>query len=247
MTDWCQATVINNHRWTEKLFSLTVSADIERFVAGQFTKLALTVYDKRQAAAYSFVNAPDDNVLEFYLIEVPNGRLSPALMRLELGDKLEIAKQASGFFTLDDVPKSKQLWMLATGTAIGPYLSILQEQQVWRDYQNIVLIHAVRHQSDLSYQPLIKVLCHNPQLRYVSIVSRESNAAGLTGRIPALIENGDLAKFANLSMSPADSQFMICGNPEMVKDTSQVLLDKGYQRNRRSKPGHITIEQYWSS
>lgn len=247
MTDWCQATVINNHRWTEKLFSLTLSADIEQFVAGQFTKLALTVNDKRQAAAYSFVNAPDDNVLEFYLIEVPNGRLSPALMRLELGDTLEIAKQASGFFTLDDVPKSKQLWMLATGTAIGPYLSILQEQQVWRDYQTIVLVHAVRHQSDLSYQPLIKVLCRNPQLRYVSIVSRESNAAGLTGRIPALIANGDLAKFANLSMSPVDSQFMICGNPEMVRDTSQVLLDKGYQRNRRSKPGHITIEQYWSS
>lgn len=247
MTDWCQATVINNHRWTDKLFSLTLSADIEPFIAGQFTKLALTIDGKRHAAAYSFVNAPDDNVLEFYLIEVPDGRLSPSLIELNLGDTVEIAKQASGFFTLDEVPKSQQLWLLATGTAIGPYLSILQEQQVWQNYQNIVLVHAVRHKRDLSYQPLIKVLCRNPKLQYVSVVSREGNKAGLTGRIPALIENGDLASFTELIMSPVDSQFMICGNPEMVKDTSQVLLDKGYQRNRRSKPGHITIEQYWSS
>lgn len=247
MTTWCQAQVTKNTHWTDKLFSLTLTADIAPFTTGQFTKLALTINDQRISAAYSFVNTSNSNELEFYLIEVPNGRLSPHLAQLKAGDKLEVAEQASGFFTLDEVPKAKQLWLLATGTAIGPYLSFLQEQQVWQDYQDIVLVHAVRKNEDLSYQTLINTLQQEHGLHYVSVVSRESNSNGLEGRIPQLITSGQLEAFTQLTMSPQDSQFMICGNPDMVKETSQILVALGYARNRRSKPGHITIEQYWSS
>jgi hypothetical protein len=38
-----------------------------------------------------------------------------------------IVSEAAGFFVLEEVPDCDTLWMLATGTAIGPYLSILQE------------------------------------------------------------------------------------------------------------------------
>ncbi len=39
---------------------------------------------------------------------------------------MQVVSEAAGFFVLDEVPDCETLWMLATGTAIGPYLSILQ-------------------------------------------------------------------------------------------------------------------------
>jgi ferredoxin--NADP+ reductase len=38
---------------------------------------------------------------------------------------------------------------------------------------------------------------------------------------------------------------MICGNPDMVRDTIRILEQRGLRRNRRSQPGHITTEHYW--
>lgn len=72
------------------------------------------------------MNAPDNPNLEFYLVTVPQGKLSPRLAALKPGDEVQVVSDASGFFVLDEVPDCETLWMLATGTAIGPYLSILQ-------------------------------------------------------------------------------------------------------------------------
>ena len=47
-------------RWTDKLYSLQLTADIAPFTAGQFTRLALDIDGERVARPYSFVNAPDN-------------------------------------------------------------------------------------------------------------------------------------------------------------------------------------------
>ncbi|KAA5754892.1 ferredoxin--NADP(+) reductase, partial [Klebsiella pneumoniae] len=115
--------------WTDALFSLTVHAPINPFTAGQFTKLGLEIDGERVQRAYSYVNAPDNPNLECYLVTVPQGKLSPRLAALKPGDEVQVVSDASGFFVLDEVPDCETLWMLATGTAIGPYLSILQYGQ----------------------------------------------------------------------------------------------------------------------
>jgi len=246
MANWLTAKVTNIKWWNDKLFSLVISAPIEPFKAGQFTKLAMNVDGKRVARAYSFVNAPKNCDLEFYLIKVDEGNLSCPLANLKIGDNIEVSSIASGFFTIEEVPKAEQIWMLSTGTAIGPFLSILQQGDVWTRFDEIVLVHAVRTLADLSYQKLIKNLCHtHTKLKYVPIVSREHNPTGLVGRVPQLIKSGELEKFVSIIPSIESSQFMICGNPEMVKDTSLALNQLGYERNRRRSPGQITVEQYW--
>ncbi len=141
MSNWIDATVKSVKWWNESLFSLTVNADVEPFKAGQFTKLSVMDGEKRIARAYSYVNAPDDPNLEFYLINVVDGQLSSHLAQLTPGDTVLIERRASGFFTLDEVPASEQLWMLSTGTAIGPFLSILQQSEVWQKYKHINLVH----------------------------------------------------------------------------------------------------------
>ncbi|MEO2267414.1 ferredoxin--NADP reductase [Pseudoalteromonas sp. YIC-656] len=246
MANWLEAEVTRIHWWSDKLFSLVVHAEIAPFKAGQYTKLALEIGNKRVARAYSFVNPPSSNELEFYLIQVDDGALSEAMAKLQPGDNIAIAEQATGYFTLDEVPNSEQLWMLSTGTAIGPFLSMLQEQEVWQQYQDIVLVHCVRTSEDLSYQALIKEIQNtHPQLKYVPIVTREANSTALSQRVPELIKNGKLFDHVQLVANPEVAQFMICGNPDMVKDTSQCLADLGYSRNRRRSPGQITVEQYW--
>ena len=137
--------------------------------------------------------------------------------------------------------------MLGTGTAIGPFLSILQQPDVWQKYKSINIVHGVRFNNDLSYQALINELLrvHPEQLNYIPVVSREEPLQGLSGRITNAIENNSLFEHANLEPTPNNAQFMICGNPQMVKDTTNLLLDKNFTRNRRKNPGNITVEQYW--
>jgi len=246
MANWLTGKVKSINWWSDKLFSLVINAPIEGFKAGQFTKLAMLVDGKRVARAYSFVNSPKDKNLEFYLIKVDEGNLSCPLADLKPGDEIEVSANASGFFTLDEVPQAEHLWLLSTGTAIGPFLSILQQDEVWLKFNKIFIVHAVRQKQDLSYQTLISKLCkQHPQLKYVSVVSREDNPSGLIGRVPRLIKSGELFEFCGVEPSPNSSQFMICGNPEMVKDTSSTLALMGYERNRRRSPGQITVEQYW--
>lgn len=246
MANWEKGKVVDVVWWTDKLFSIKVDAKIQPFTAGQFTKLALEVDGKRIARAYSFVNPPHAAYHEFYLIEVEDGALTPPLATLKVGDDIWVDSQPSGYFTLDEVPKSEQLWMLSTGTAIGPFLSILADERVWDKFNHVVLVHGVRHNIDLTYQSLIAdIKAVQTGFQYVPVISRENSTIGLSGRITKLLDEGELESFTGLALNPSISQVMICGNPQMVKDTTALLNSRGLQRNRRASPGHITVEQYW--
>lgn len=246
MANWLDAKVTNITWWNDTLFSINVTAPLPTYKAGQFTKLAMIIKDKKVARAYSFVNAPNlVNDHEFLLVTVKDGLLSPPISKLNVGDSLLIAENATGFFTLDDVPKAKQLWLLATGTAIGPYLSILNDGEVWQKFERVFLVHGVRKQEDLVYQESITRLCDNHPLTFIPVISRETNHDYLTGRITTALESNELFNRLNITATPEHAQFMLCGNPDMVKDCTEILLTKGFTRNRRANPGQITVEQYW--
>jgi len=248
MADWVTGKITHVEHWTDNLFSITVNAPVDPFTAGQFAKLSLEIGSERVQRAYSYVNPPSSGDLEFYLVNVPEGKLSPRLHVMQPGDEIQITKEAAGFFVIDEVPECEQLWMLATGTAIGPYLSILQEGKGLERFKNIVLVHAARFAADLSYLPLMQQLQQRSEgkLHIQTVVSREEIAGSLTGRVPALIENGALEEAVGLKMLADDSHVMLCGNPQMVRDTQQVLKDtRGMRKHLKRKPGHMTSEHYW--
>lgn len=248
MAEWVNATVKEVKNWTDSLFSLVVNAPVDPFIAGQFAKLGLEIDGQRVQRAYSYVNAPNNPDLEFYLVDVPDGKLSPRLHALQAGDSLMVTKEAAGFFVVDEVPECNTLWMLATGTAIGPYLSILQQGENLARFQHIVLVHATRYAADLSYLPLMQQLqqSYGDKLRIQTVVSREQVAESLTGRVPALIESGELESRVGLTIDAESSHVMLCGNPQMVRDTQQVLMtSREMRKHLKRKPGHITSEHYW--
>ncbi|MXP56641.1 ferredoxin--NADP(+) reductase [Pantoea sp. Mhis] len=248
MTNWIDAEVTQIENWTDTLFSLRIRAPINTFIAGQFAKLALIINDKYVQRAYSYVNAPKDSLLEFYLVKVPGGQLSTYLQNLKSNDKLFITKDAYGSFILDTIPDSEILWMLSTGTAIGPYLSILQQGDNLDRFKHIILVHAVRYTNHLSFLPLMQKLYYKymDKLKIITIVSREKNINSLHGRIPQLIKNGDLENAVGLKITSNNSHVMLCGNPEMVRDTQQ-LLEKTREMHKhfKHKAGHISTEHYW--
>ncbi len=248
---WIEGRVIENRHWTETLFSLRVELPAQapglRFEAGQFVKLALDVEGERFGRPFSFVNPPADPVLEFYGVIVPEGSLSPHLARLAPGDSIYLSAGPAGFLVLSEVPDAQTLWLLATGTGLAPFVSILADETVWRRYQEVVLVHAVRHARERSYRERIEAIARarGGRLTYLSFVSRESAADALAGRIPEAIRDGRLEAAAGRVLSAATSQVMLCGNPEMVRDTTESLKERGLRKHRRRTPGQITAENFW--
>ncbi|WP_225639407.1 ferredoxin--NADP(+) reductase [Candidatus Profftia sp. (ex Adelges kitamiensis)] len=249
MTEVVIGVVKKVQHWTNKLFSITVQAPVCKFIAGQFAKLSLDVEGERIQRAYSYVNAPSSRNLEFYIVKIPHGKLSPRLYDLQTGDILKISKVAAGFFILKEIIDCKILWMIATGTGLGPYLSILQDdkEQLQR-FENIVVVHAVRFVNDLSYLSLMQNLewQYKGKLRIQTVISGEHSLGSLYGRVTTVIENGSLESAVGLNINKKESHVMLCGNPQMVRDSQQILQNtRGMKKNLRRNPGHITSENYW--
>jgi ferredoxin--NADP+ reductase len=244
---WLEGKIVENRRWTDALFSLRVTAPQLSFEAGQFVRIALDIDGERVARPFSFVNPPAEAVLEFYGIEVPEGLLSPGLARLAAGDRLWVASNPAGFLVLPEIPDAQTLWLISTGTGIAPYLSMLQTQTPWARFSQVVLVHAVRHARELVYPELIKALrqAKGDKFRYVSMVSRENVPGSLGGRMPAAVRDGRLEGAAGLRIAPETSQVLLCGNPDMLRDTTAALMERGLRKHRRRNPGHISVESFW--
>ncbi len=108
-------------------------------------------------------------------------------------------------------------------------LSILGAEEVWQKYENVVLVEGVRSSKDLPYQDLIDKLLqeHPDQFRFQAFVSREDHPNAIKGRIPASLDDGSLEEKVGLMLNPSDSQIMLCGNPDMVKDCVETLKRSG--------------------
>jgi ferredoxin--NADP+ reductase len=247
MSKWLEGRVVGQKRWTDRLCSLQVAAPLGRFEAGQFTNLALDVDGERIARPYSLVNPPGSEPHEFYYNVVAAGPLSPRLAALSSGDAVFVAPNVAGFLVLAEVPDAENLWLIATGTGLGPFLSILRTEAPWKRFTRVTLVHATRTAAEQSYRELLEAVgaARGEQFRRVAFVSREKAPATLEGRVPAAIGDGRLERAAGTELSAERSHAMLCGNPAMVTDVTAALAGRGMRKHRRRAPGHITVETYW--
>ena len=247
MAEWLEGKVVENIHWTGNLFTLKIKADIKPFEAGQFSSLGLMIDGELVARPYSFLSSPGADLLEFFFYTAEGGVLSNAFYALNPGDTVLVKNPANGFFTLDEVPASRDLWMIGTGTGIAPFLSILNTDRSWDTYENLVLVQGVRRLEDLKYQDMIAEIRekYGQRFRFQGFVSREQIDGTIQGRIPGSIEDGSLEKAVNLELAVSDSQVMLCGNPDMITDAVNFLKARGFKKNRRKSPGNITTENYW--
>lgn len=243
--------VLSIHRWTPTLFSFTLTRPAHfKFSAGQFARIGLKVKDDLVVRAYSIVSSPFDETLEFFSIVVPDGAFTSNLQHLKIDDELYLEKIPYGFLTLAryQLPLPQDLWLLATGTGLAPFISMLQDFSTWESYQHIYLVYSVRSAAELAYVEKIHEIAASfgeghRGFKFIPVVTRDPHAA-LHERLPVLIENGELEKAANHMLDPASSHVMLCGNPQMVEDTKEALKRRGLSMNRRGE-GNIAVENYW--
>jgi ferredoxin--NADP+ reductase len=246
MASWIDGVVVDNRQWSDRLFSLRIDAALGEFNAGQFVRVALDIDGEQVARPYSLVNAPDEDALEIYFDVVPDGLLSKKLATLKKGDVIKVADNPSGFLTISEVPDVENLWMVATGTGIGPFLSCLKTDEPWRRFKHIVLAHSVRSSEDLTYTDTICRLQeeHPEQLKFVSLVTRENVEGSINARVTSAIESGDLEKYTNVMLDADNSHIMLCGNSGMIKGVTELLETRGMRKHKRREPGHIATEKY---
>ena len=245
MPEWIEGRITENRQWTERLFSLRFSAPIGDFKAGQFVRVALELDGEIVARPYSLVNSPGGPEHEIFFNIVPGGPLTPRLATLQQGDVIKVADKPYGFLTVDEVPAARHLWMIATGTGVGPFISILRSEDAWQRFEKVVLVYSVRTAQELAYQDVIARVCkQHQQLSFVPLVTREMLEGAINRRVTDAIVSGELEQQAGITMSPGDSHVMMCGNSAMIVDVMELLKSRNMRKHLRREPGHITTEKY---
>ena len=248
-------TITTVRPWTDSLFSLRTTRDRGyRFVPGQFARLGVRGGRDGEIVwrAYSIASAAHDEHLEFFSVVVPGGAFTSRLAQLREGDEILVERNSYGFLTTDRFEAGRDLWMLATGTGLAPFLSILHDFATWESYDNLVLVQSVRTQPELAYEDLIRGFEKSEyyaqfahKLRYERIVTREPVPGALRDRVTKLLASGVLEDNIGLRLDHDRSRIMLCGNPEMVEDSRRILVERGFRLSRRGEPGHLAVENYW--
>lgn len=269
--------VIEVTRWAPTLLSFKVTRpDGFKFTAGQFVRLGIHGKDLQYFAqnhetklitsetqgqlvdldgyvfrAYSVASSPYDEFIEFFSVVIPQGEFTSKVNHIQVGDSLLLNTTPFGYLTLAryQLPLPNDLWLLATGTGLAPFLSILKTIDVWQQYQRIILVYSARTSQELAYQAEIGSIKsiygdNGAAFVFLPIVTREADYAGEKTRVPNLILSGKLTQLVGQKLDKERSHVMLCGNPQMVEDTKEALKSIGLTMNRRGE-GNIAVENYW--
>jgi ferredoxin--NADP+ reductase len=240
------------HHWDENLFSFRTSRDPSfRFDNGHFTMLGLELDGRPLLRAYSIASANYEEELEFFSIKVADGPLTSRLQNLRVGDELLLSRKPTGTLVVDNLLPGRNLFLVATGTGLAPFLSIIKDPQIYERFERVILMHGVRYRSELAYADTITdELPDNEyfgdavreKLIYYPSVTREPFRTN--GRLTDLLSSGKL--FRDLALTPFDldaDRFMLCGSPAMLRDSCSLLNARGFCESRRGVVGHYVIER----
>jgi ferredoxin--NADP+ reductase len=247
-----QERVLDVRHWNESLFSFTTTRNPGfRFRNGHFVMIGLEVEGRPLLRAFSVASANYDEHLEFYSIKIPDGALTSRLQHVEPGDTVLVGRKPTGTLLVDNLLPGKRLYLLATGTGLAPFMSIIRDPETYERYEHVVLAHGVRRVSDLGYRDYIEreLPQHElvgeqvkRQLLYYPTVTREPFRN--QGRISSLIESDKLSGDLGLpSLSPEHDRVMLCGSPTMLSDLVSRLEARGLQEGSTDERGQYVIER----
>ena len=243
--------VLSVHHWNDTLFSFTTTRDPGfRFENGQFIMIGMEINGKRLMRAYSIASANYEEHMEFFSIKVQDGPLTQHLQKIQPGDKLLVSTKPTGTLLVDALKPAKHLYLLATGTGLAPFMSVIKDPEVYERFDKVILTHGVREVSELAYQDVIKDLPENEffgemvqgKLLYYPTVTRQEFHT--QGRLTDALISGKMSESLGLPpINLADDRFMLCGSPSMLKDFCEILDAKGFTETIRGNIAEYVIER----
>jgi ferredoxin--NADP+ reductase len=262
------ATLLSREDVAPGLAILRVRPDapLAEFVPGQYATLGLFGSAPRAPGAapedpppvagalirrpFSIASAAGEReAIELYAVLVPGGALTPRLFALAPGDRLYLRGRAAGRFTLDGVPEASDAVLVATGTGLAPYMSMVRTHHGDGGPRRYAVVHGVRVSRDLGYGEELRALERaSGRLLYLPTVSRPADDPawrGRTGRVQTLFEDGVLEARLGRVLDPARDHVFLCGHPEMIASMQALLLARGFTADAPRSPGSVHIESYW--
>jgi ferredoxin/flavodoxin---NADP+ reductase len=245
--------VLHVHHWNDTLFSFRTTRDPAlRFRNGHFVMLGLPVEGRPLLRAYSVASANHAEYLEFFSIKVPNGPLTSRLQHLQPGDEVLVGRKPVGSLVLDDLRPGRRVYLLATGTGLAPFMSIIQDPETYERFEQVILVHGVRQVSELAYADFIERTLPGDEflgdlvrgrLHYYPTVTREPFRN--RGRLTELLADGTIpAAFGLPPLDPATDRAMICGNQAMLDDCCKLLDTRAFAISpRQGEQGDYVIER----
>ncbi len=238
---YSEQTVQSVRPWSSRTFSFTLSRPQDFvFENGEFVTIGLKQEGRLVARAYSIVSTADRDYLEFLSIHVPDGPLTSQLAHIRPGDSVWVNSKTTGTLTLGHVLPGRVLYLLATGTGLAPFMSLIRDPALYARHEEVVLVHTVRTVAELAYRDEIEAL-GNERLHYVPTVTREPFTEMHRGS--DLFRSGALSRRLGLPVpDPAQDRVMICGNPAMTRELTQHLKDAGWTLTSHRGVGNFTTE-----
>lgn len=238
---YTEQTVQSVRSWSGKTFSFTLSRPQDfAFTSGEFVTLGLKREGKLIARAYSIVSAANQPELEFLSIHVPDGPLTSQLVHVQPGDSVWLNSKPTGSLTLDHVRPGRVLIMIATGTGLAPFMSLVRDPETYARFETVVLVHSVRTVAELAYRNELESRV-NGRFHYVPTVTREPFPTPERGSV--LFTSGALFEKLGLpAADPAHDRVMICGNPEMTREMTDFLKAAGWTLTNHRGVGNFTTE-----
>ncbi len=201
--------------------------------------------------AYSIASSSLAGVyLDFYIVLVKTGGLTPRLFNLKPGDRIWLAPKITGMFTLDSVPNDVNLALIATGTGLAPYLSMVRTHADNGTWRRVAILHGARQSMDLGYHDELEMLAkYNPKVDYLPIISRPQNElvpwTGNAGYVQDLWKKKILHTTWGFDPTPENTHIYLCGNPGMIDEMMATLEAEGFKEHTNISPGQIHVEKYW--
>lgn len=235
------------------IFRFNIEKPLE-FQAGQYTTIGLELEDDLILRPFSIASSPAQrNELEFYAVRVDSGELTPSLFSLLLGQTVYYLG-AKGSFTLGRTTRPN-LVMIATGTGLAPFISMLRTLEISVQagepvlVRHIVVMHGVSFSNELGYRQELEELVRRRgkfEVVYVPCVSRPTPADSefSHGRVNDVVrlllgepKSGKVDPVLGPALSraailqrlvPQETAIYLCGNPEMIRDIQSIAGLHGY-------------------
>ena len=235
------------------------------FTAGQF--VALGLYDeiprcaeateefklpkpgKLIKRAYSIASSSSQDFVEFYITLVHSGSLTPRIFSLKIGDRIYMTPKPTGMFTLDMVSEDQNIILVATGTGVAPYMSMLRSNALRRKGK-IMVIQGASNSWDLGYSSELQLLASmfDNFSYYPTITLPEKEPAGWGGDtrwIEDIWKDGIVEKELNYTPSAENTHVFLCGNPNMIKSMQEILVEQGFTLHKTKDPGQVHSEEFF--
>ncbi|MXU64565.1 ferredoxin--NADP reductase [Oceanomicrobium pacificus] len=245
-------TVTEVTHWTDRLFSFRVTRPRSlRFRSGEFVMIGLLKDDgKPLLRAYSIASPAWDEELEFYSIKVPDGPLTSKLQKIAVGDQVIVRPKPVGTLVLDALLPAQRVYLVATGTGIAPFASLMRDPDIYERFDEVILTHTCRTGDELAYgRSLMDRIADDPligeeaaeKLRYYPTTTQEDSA--VRGRVTDLMRSGKL--FDDLGLPPlsAEDRVMICGSMGLNTEVKAICEAAGLEEGSNSQPGGFVLEK----